>query len=129
MKYIIRIIRFTSELKFYYIVVSVISIFVSLTSLLHPILSGRAIDEIRKGSHANLRYLIFLALLIFTLDILNNLLSNIGGFFGDRMSQKLVSILGSRYYQHLLTLPQQYFDTELTGKIINKLNHSINKIS
>lgn len=45
------------------------------------------------------------------------------------MSARLNKILGQRYYEHLLSLPQQYFDTELTGTIINRLNRSVTQIS
>lgn len=45
------------------------------------------------------------------------------------MSERLYRLLGARYYQHLLSLPQQFFDRELSGKIINRLNRSIVQIS
>src|SRR5579872_4706781 len=37
--------------------------------------------------------------------------------------------MSERYYEHLLNLPQAYFDTELTGKIINRMNRGINQIT
>lgn len=129
MKHILRILRFTSELRGYYIAVSVISIVVSLAALLNPILSGWAIDEIRKGGAADVTHLVILALCLFGLDVAGTFLNNFGGYLGDQMAAKLNKILSSRYYSHLLQLPQQYFDTELTGKIINRLNRSINQIT
>lgn len=48
---------------------------------------------------------------------------------GDRMAFKLNKILGERYFEHLLTLPQRYFDTELSGKIIARLDRSVQQIS
>lgn len=129
MKYIWRIIKFTGDLWPYYVGISAISVLVALTGLLIPLLSGRAIDAIKLGSGGNIRYVITLAIGIFVLDIASTLLNNINGYFGDRMSWKLQHRLASRYYQHLLTLPQNFFDTELSGKIINRLNRSINQIS
>lgn len=129
MKYILRILGSAKELSRYYWAISAITITVSLTALLHPLLSGWAIDEIRKGTSASVRYVAMLALLIFVLDILGNFLNNIGGYLGDQMSAKLNKILSNRYYEHLLSLPQQYFDTELSGKIINRLNRSIVQIT
>jgi ATP-binding cassette subfamily B protein len=129
MKHLLRILRFSKELRGYYVGISIISIIVSLTALLNPLLSGWAIDEIRKGSTANIRYLVLVALFIFALDVLGTFLNNIGGYLGDQMSAKLNKILSHRYYEHLLELPQQYFDTELTGKIINRLNRSIVQIT
>lgn len=129
MKAIWRIIRFTKELWPYYLAVSAISVVVAIVGLLVPLLTGRAIDTIKAGATGNVRYVVFLATGIFLLDVVSTLLSNIGGYFGDRMSAKLQRLLSYRYYQHLLSLPQGYFDTELSGKIINRLNRSISQIS
>ena len=97
--------------------------------LLLPLFSGWAIDEIRKGSHASVRYVVVLAVGIFLVDLLSNLLNNINGYLGDQMSTKLNKTLAHRYFEHLLSLPQRYFDTELTGKIVNRLNRSISQIT
>jgi ATP-binding cassette subfamily B protein len=129
MKSIWRILRFSSELWPYYVAVSAISILVAVAGLMQPLLSGRAIDAIQKGGHSQLKTVVFIAFGIFVLDIASNVMSNIGGYFGDRMSVKLQRHLSYRYYEHLLALPQQYFDTELSGKIINRLNRSIVQIS
>jgi ATP-binding cassette, subfamily B, bacterial len=128
MKYIFRIIRFTKELKAYYITISILSILIAAAGLMYPLLSGWAIDEIRFGTDANVGKLIFIVVLIFASDLASNLLSNINGHIGDRMASKLSKSLGSKYYQHLLSLPQSYFDSDMTGKIINRLNRSIVQI-
>lgn len=129
MKHILRILGSARELSRYYAAISVLTIMVSLSALLHPIIAGWAIDEIRHGTAANVRYVAMLALFIFLLDLLGNLLNNINGYLGDQMTAKLNKILSMRYYEHLLTLPQRYFDTELSGKIINRLNRSITQIT
>lgn len=129
MKSIWRIIRFTKELWPYYVAVSGISVLVAVVGLLVPLLSGRAIDTIKSGTSSDVRHVVILAAGIFILDVASTLLSNVGGYLGDRMSVKLQRTLSFRYYQHLLDLPQDYFDTELTGKIINRLNRSIVQIS
>lgn len=129
MKTLWKILSTTRQLKGYYIAVSIIMVAVSVSSLLTPIISGWAIDELRLGADARVSFLILLALAIFGLDIVNTFLNNIGGYLGDQMSAKLVKILSIRYYEHLLSLPQRYFDTELSGKIINRLNRSIQQIA
>ncbi len=129
MKHIIKILKSASELRGYYVGISIIMVLVSLSGLLLPILSGWAIDEIRKGSTASFRYLGLIALGIFVLDVMGTVLNNVGGYLGDQMSAKLIKILSVRYYEHLLSLPQRYFDTELSGKIINRLNRSILQIA
>ena len=37
------------------------------------------------------------------------------------MSVRLRAILSSRYYAKMLSLPQRYFDSQLTGTVINRL--------
>jgi ATP-binding cassette subfamily B protein len=69
-----------------------------------------------------------LAISIFLLDLGQNLFSNWGGYIGDQIAVKLNKILSERYFAHLMQLPQKYFDTELSGKIISRLNRSIVQI-
>jgi ATP-binding cassette subfamily B protein len=45
------------------------------------------------------------------------------------MRARLTKILSERYYEQILQLPQQFFDKELTGKIISRLNRSITQIA
>ena len=97
--------------------------------VLQPLFTGWAIDELRNGTDANLRYLIYIAFAIFLLDFFSNIFSNISGYIGDQLNARLSYHLSHRYYQHLLSLPQQYYDHELTGKIINRLNRSISQIT
>jgi ATP-binding cassette subfamily B protein len=129
MKHIFRLLKSAGELKGYYAVISVFTILLSLMTLLLPLLSGWAIDEIRLGTEANVRYVALLAFGIFLMDLLSNLFSNISGYLGDQMAAKLNKILSVRYFEHLLSLPQSYFDKELSGKVINRLNRSIMQIT
>lgn len=129
MKSILKIIKFTSELWRYYVAAGVFTIVISSLGLLQPLLSGWAIDEIRKGSDASTRYVVILALLIFASDLLVNVLNNINGYLGDRLGYKLDRLLATRYYKHLMSLPQQFFDTELSGKIISRLDRSVSQLS
>jgi ATP-binding cassette subfamily B protein len=129
MKSIWRIITYTKQLWRYYIAVSAISIAVAVVGLMIPLLSGKAIDAIKVGAQGNVTKVVWLAVGIFILDVATTFLSNIGGYLGDQMSSRLQKILSTNYYEHLLSLPQSYFDTELSGKIINRLNRSIGQIS
>jgi len=124
-----KIIVYSKSLWRYYTGISVLTIFLSIVNLSQPLLSGWAIDEIAKGTKAHISYVLWIALGIFVLDLLSTVFSNVSGYFGDQMSTKLYRLLGVKYYEHLLTLPQEYFDTELSGKIINVQNRSIVQIT
>lgn len=129
MNHLVKIIKTTSTLWPYYAAVSLMSILLALANLLFPALTGWAIDEIRKGDQARINFMIGLAALAFLIDVSTTFLANIGGYLGDQMAAKLNKLLSEKYYQHLLSLPQSYFDTELSGKIINRLNRSIVQIT
>jgi ATP-binding cassette, subfamily B, bacterial len=124
-----KIIRFTSDLKYYYIVIGLLSILLSASQLLQPVLTGRMIDVLRAGTDSDVRSIIWLVVMLFLVDAGSGLFNNINGYLGDRMSAKLHRIMAFRYYEHLLSLPQKYFDTELSGKIIGRLNRGTSQIS
>jgi ATP-binding cassette, subfamily B, bacterial len=128
MRNLFKILKSVPELRKYYWAVSLMSLGLSAMSILVPVLSGRAIDELRKGEASSLKYLVTIALIIFALDLSQTIFSNINGHIGDMLAVRLKKILSSRYYEHLLVLPQSYFDNELSGKIINRLQRSIVQI-
>jgi ATP-binding cassette subfamily B protein len=129
MRHIFRILKFTASLWRYYFAISCMTIVLALMTLAQPYLTGRVIDELRFGTNASIKYVVFLAAVIFILDFLSTIFSNLGGYIGDQMSVRLTQFLSQRYFEHILSLPQQFFDTELTGKLINRLNRSISQIS
>ncbi len=129
MRYILRILRSTSNLWPYYLAVSTASVLISLLNMLLPFLSGLAIDEIRLGTSSDMSKVIWIVFGIFLVDFSTTIISNVGGFLGDQMAEKLQRLLSKRYYEHILSLSQSYFDRELSGKIINRLNRSIEQIA
>ncbi len=129
MKHIFRILKTGRELWRSYALIGILTSLLSISTIITPLLSGWAIDEIRKGTGANVRYAAYLAIGIFLLDVMQTVVSNINGYIGDQVAGKLQNILSKKYYEHLMTLPQVYFDNELSGKIINRLNRSIVQVT
>ncbi|MFZ2513638.1 MAG: ABC transporter ATP-binding protein, partial [Candidatus Saccharimonadales bacterium] len=132
MKSLWRIVRFTRELWPYYAGVALFSVLVAATTQVQPLLTKTIVDEITKlvGEQDVRTTVIILAVLgIFLADLGQNLFSNIGGVVGDQLQARLRKTLSERYFAHLLKLPQRYFDTELSGKVLNQLNRSIDQIT
>lgn len=129
MKPILKILAQAKSLWPYYTVISVFSILLSVSNLLWPLFSGWLIDEIRLGNSADMGRVIFLVSMVFLQDFGTSVFSNLAGYIGDMMTVRLRRILSNKYFEHLLSLPQSYFDTELTGKIINRLSRSIEQIT
>lgn len=129
MRDIWRIITYSKALWRYYVAISIFTIFLSIIMLLMPMITGWAINEMQKGTSADISYMIWLAVGILAIEVVSTFGNNIAGYWGDQLSIKLYKLLSSNYYKHLLDLPQSYFDSELSGKIINRLNRSINQIT
>lgn len=131
MKHIWRIIHDTRELWHYYILIGVLTVLLAVMSQLVPLFTKGAVDQFTKGfsgGHASVTLVAVFAILIFLADLGQTIFSNIGGYLGDVMAFRLRQLLSERYYHHLLSLPQQYFDSELSGKIINRLSRGISQI-
>lgn len=129
MRSIWRIITYSKSLWRYYVAISLLTILLSIVYLLIPMLSGWAIDEMSNGTGTNIRYMVWLAIGIMIIELISTIGNNINGYLGDMLSIKLNKLLSYKYYEHLLELPQNYFDTEQTGKIVNRLNRSITQIT
>ncbi len=128
MQHLTAILQFSRNLWPYYVSVTAFSLLMALASLATPFLIKAATDTIvatLSGAPPDYTLIVWLAVGLFAADVSGTLFSNWGGYLGDVMAAKLKKQLSERYYQHLLSLPQSYFDKELTGTIINRLNRTI----
>lgn len=132
MRHIFRIIRFTRELWPFYVTVSILSVMVAILTQIVPLLTKAGIDRITKGlqtGHTDVRGVAIIVIFIFLCDFGQSLISNINGFYGDILSIRLRTLLNNRYYAKVMELPQNYFDKELTGKIINRLTRGVDQLT
>lgn len=132
MRSLFSILRYTSGLTRLYIEITICSVLVALTGVAIPFVIAGATDlmvQVVEGRSVGLNQVLMLAALLFVFDLANTLIRNFGGHLGDMMAAKLRQQLSDAYYQHLLSLPQSYFDQELTGTIINRLNRAITELS
>ncbi|WP_237197286.1 ABC transporter ATP-binding protein [Rothia nasimurium] len=133
MKSIARIVRATQELWPYFVGIIICAVLTSATSLLAPFIISGATDAVvghLNGSAPTTGTAIaWFAVAYLAAQLVSVLTTNIGGYIGDVMSQRMRTILSVRYYEKLLSLPLSYFDTELTGTIIARLNRSITEVT
>ncbi len=129
MRDIFGILRYSSQLRRFYVIVTLFSVVTALVTLSQPYLIKGLVDEFGRDSDVSSRTLIVLVVLYFVADFAITLSTNISGYFGDMMTIKLRRHLSEKYYQHLLSLPQTYFDNERTGAMLNKLSRSIENLS
>ena len=128
-----RIISSTRQLWPYYLAIIISSILITATALLIPFIIKAATDEVvgvvKAGGHTDghVATIMWLAVALLVADLTNTIISNVGGYYGDVAAVRMRNILSTRYFQKLLSLPQSYFDKELTGTIINRLSRNISE--
>ena len=131
MKNILKIIKISKPLYSLIIIIAGLIVTSSLFDLIAPVLSKFIVDEIvnniQKKSD-NLQPLIILIGLSFIASMASLLITTISDRLGDHLAGKLRKFLTERFYNKVLTLPQSYFDSEISGKIINQLNRGIQMI-
>jgi len=96
-----------------------------------PITLKYVVDELSKqisSRGGNLDKLTFLFSLILAINIGGTFLNSINQRLGDYIASRLGRYLTETYYRKIFTLPQKFFDSEVSGKIVNQLNRGINSI-
>lgn len=133
MKPIRDIVRYTTHMRGLMIVVTIASIVASAIQLLIPLVMKFATDwviaVVNNMSQFNAWVLFGFFIIILVLGLVNVAATDIGGWFGDMLAIRMRRQLSQQYYAHLLKLPQKYYDGEVTGKIINRLNRAISDIT
>jgi ATP-binding cassette, subfamily B, bacterial len=131
MKNIFQIIRISKPLHHLVSVLAILIVISSLLALTAPILSKFIVDEIVlrvSGDGGSIDRLIFLIVLSLVLNFLGHISTVISERVGDHFQGRLRQFLTERFYDKVLTLPQSYFDSEISGKILNQLNRGISSI-
>lgn len=95
----------------------------SLLGLTTSIYVRNIFDHVIVDGNANLLFLMSLIMIvILILKIYINFLKSI---YALKTGQKIDATLILGYYQHLLSLPQRFFDTMSVGEIISRINDAV----
>ncbi|MDN6304043.1 MAG: ABC transporter ATP-binding protein, partial [Brachybacterium sp.] len=111
MSSLLRIVRFTRALAPLYTAIIVCSVLTAVAGLTVPFLIGSATDTVASavgGETATgtaVRTVILIAAAVLLAELAVTVISNVGGWFGDVMSNRMRTILSVRYYDKLLHLP------------------------
>lgn len=135
MQSLMRVARSASALWPFYIGVVVVSSLVAGLSLVSPFLIREATDTIvgfingDGAGPAPTRTIVWLAIALFAAEAGASVLRNVAGYLGDVMVARIRQILSTRYFAKLLALPQSYYDKQVTGTIIARLDRSIANVT
>ncbi|MCA9386954.1 ABC transporter ATP-binding protein [Candidatus Dojkabacteria bacterium] len=131
MKNITRLIKISKPLhKIMYLILG-LSVFTSILSQIIPFVSKVVVDEVEKqieSETGDLNKLILFLLIGFGLAVLNQVLSSVSQRIGDHFGGEIRRFLIAKFYDHIFRLPQTYFDTEISGKVIHQLNRGISSV-
>lgn len=95
----------------------------SVLGLSMSIYVGKLVDNVLPGGNLNLLNLLGVAMII--IIILRLILSFFQTIFILKTGQKIDATLILGYYQHLLKLPQTFFDNMRTGEIISRIGDAV----
>ncbi|WJY68566.1 ABC transporter ATP-binding protein [Corynebacterium auris] len=134
MQSLTRVVRSASALWPFYLAVVVISSAVAALGLATPFIIREATDTIvatlsDAPPPAPTRTIAWLAVALFAVQAGAAALRNVSGYLGDVMVARMRQILSTRYFAKLLSLPQRYFDAQVTGTIIARLDRSIANVT
>lgn len=128
MKNIFKILSLSKPLHGLMILIIFISIIGAAFEIVTPLLSGQILDEvIKQASNENKEtsQLVTLLVISFFSMVVYLIARTLTQRLGDHLSGKIRKYLTEIFYDKALTLPQSYYDSEVSGKKVNQLNRGI----
>lgn len=128
MKNIFSIIKLSRPLYSLIGVISVLIVITALLDLVVPFFSKLIVDQITQqlGNHSGSTQTLWLLIgASFVVSLVAVFLTAITERLGDHFAGRLRKYLTELFYHKVLSLPQSYFDSELSGKIVSQLNRGI----
>ncbi|CAN5191864.1 ATP-binding cassette domain-containing protein [soil metagenome] len=128
MQNILKILRLSRPLYHLIAILAGLILLSALLQLIAPVFSKFIVDEIVKqlqGKGGDVTRLIMLIVVAFISNLLGLVVSTLSDRIGDHFSGRIRKFLTEKFYDKVLTLPQSYFDSEMSGKIVNQLNRGI----
>ncbi len=132
MRDLLKIVKYSWSLKRYYLAAGFFVILISLLRQATPFFLKFIVDglvKINKGHPVAASFFIFWVVMILVVALIETFFDNFAGYLGDQLGAKLKTLLSQRYYDHILSLPMEYFDNEITGRITSRLDRSIVTVS
>jgi len=128
MQNIFRVIKLAKPYhKFIYIIAFIIILMTAL-ELVSPYILKLIVDQIEiqiKTGNGNIQTLYSLIALMFGTSILAITFEAVNQRIGDYTTARMGKFLTENFYQKIFTLPQKYFDSQISGTIINLLGRGI----
>lgn len=131
MKNIAKIITLSKPLYRHLLALSLLVLVMSVLQLLQPFFIKFIVDNIQAqitSGTGNVQQVVMLMVGLLLVNLFASILDSINQRYGDFISSRLRRFLTEKFYTKTFTLPQKYFDSEISGKILNQLNRGIQAI-
>ncbi len=128
MKNIFKILKLSRPQHKWIILACVLITIQAILQQATPVTLKFVVDELSKQvakGNGDFQKLSFLFALILAINIGGVVINFASQRLGDYISSRLGRNLTEMYYRKIFTLPQVYFDGEISGKIVNQLNRGI----
>ncbi|MGH7203307.1 MAG: ABC transporter ATP-binding protein [Candidatus Levyibacteriota bacterium] len=128
MKNLLEIIRISKPLHKLVVIIASLILLSAILALVAPVLSKFIVDQIVakiSGKGGDVTRLIELIVIAFGMNLLGLTADTISARIGDHFAGRLRQFLTEKFYDKVLRLPQTYYDTEVSGKIVNQLSRGI----
>lgn len=129
---LIRIFGYLMRHKLMFFSVLLLSLCGNLLALAGPRLSGEAINLISDGGvsgQMDMPQIYHYCLLLLFFYVCSSLMSYIVNVSMITLSRKITYTLRHDVFNHLVTLPVSYFDTNTTGDILSRISYDIDTIN
>jgi len=127
-KNILKIVKVSRPLYKILAIITLLIVASALLELTTPVVSKSIVDEIVAQESGSQQTLTFLIALMFALNFIGIVVSGISDRLGDHFAGLQRKLLTEKFYNKVLFLPQTYFDSEMSGKIVNQLSRGISTI-
>lgn len=131
MSHILKILKLAKPFYKFLALLGFLIMFIAMLEIASSVVSKYIVDEIQKqitkgnGSIVTASWLFGLTLFIsFISSVLNSVSQRMGDYTSGRIGKYLTQI----FYKHIFTLSQTYFDSQISGKIVNQLNRGITNL-
>lgn len=131
MKNIAKIIRLSRPLYKKLLALTGLVLVMAVLQQVQPFLVKTIVDIIQEqliSGDGDMQKVWWLMAGILVVNLIASFLNSVTSRFGDYINSRLRRFLTERFYKKVFTLPQKYFDSEISGKILNQLNRGITSI-
>lgn len=128
MNNILKIIKIARPYHKYVYIISAIIVLTTVLELVTPYILKLIVDQIEMQittGDGSLERLYLLIGIMLATSIVAVLLESLNMRIGDYTTARVGRFLTEKFYRKIFTLPQHYFDTQISGKIVNQLNRGI----